>query len=324
MHEPEFFQKLIEDSLQKIEFGNQPVELYDPIRYMLSLGGKRMRPAMLLMSAELFQGDFQTMLSPALGIEVFHNFTLLHDDIMDKAPLRRGKATVHEKWNKDVAILSGDVMFVKASQLVAEAHEKYLRQVLKLFFDSATAVCEGQQEDMNFESNSSIGIPDYINMIKSKTAALLACALKMGAILSGALQKDADLIYNFGINIGIAFQLHDDILDVYGDEQKFGKQRGGDIIANKKTFLLLKAMELSGNDDSKELSKWIAEKDFDAKEKINAVKEVYSSLNIKDLAEKEMEKFFSKALASLEAINVSGERKIILRKFSEKLMVREV
>jgi len=236
MHEPAFFQSIIEEEIKKISLGSSPRELYEPIRYMLALGGKRLRPSLLLMSTELFGGNTKDAISPALGIEVFHNFTLLHDDIMDKAPLRRSQETVHKKWNPDIAILSGDTMFVKSCELMMKVDDGILRKVMTLFYETATEVCEGQQLDMNFESRSSVTIDEYIHMISLKTAMLLGCSMKTGAWIANANEADANHLYDFGKNIGIAFQLHDDILDVYGDELKFGKQVGGDIIANKKLF----------------------------------------------------------------------------------------
>lgn len=324
MHQPDFFQKLIEQEIQKISFQQKPASLYDPIRYMISLGGKRLRPALLLMSNEMFGGDYNNAINPALGIEVFHNFTLLHDDIMDKAPLRRGKPTVHQQWNTDIAILSGDTMFVKASQLMMDMPDNCLRKSLELFYKTATDVCEGQQLDMDYEQEMEISIHDYILMIRLKTAVLLACSLQIGAILAGASEEDQRCIYLFGQNLGIAFQLHDDLLDVYSDEKKFGKQNSGDIIANKKTFLLLKALEVANSPAREELSRWISLPDFNAEEKINAVKNIYTALNIRQKTEEEMDKYFHEALQQLEAIRIPAEQKEVLRDFSEQLMMREV
>ena len=247
MNSPEFFRNIIEAELRNpafSDFGTKPAALYEPIRYMLSLGGKRLRPALLLMSTELFGGDYLKALSPALAIEIFHNFSLLHDDIMDKAPIRRSKPTVHKKWSADVAILSGDAMLVKSYQLMMRVEEQHLRKVLTLFSTTALQVCEGQQLDMDFENQKNVTIEDYIHMISLKTSVLLGVSLKTGAIIANAASEDADHIYLFGKNIGIAFQLLDDILDVYADSDKFGKQTGGDILSNKKHFFSSKQSSL--------------------------------------------------------------------------------
>jgi len=323
MHESGYFQKIIEEELKSIRLNSVPVELYDPIRYMLSLGGKRLRPSFVLMAAEIFSDDYMSAISPALGIEVFHNFTLLHDDIMDKAPLRRSQETVHKKWNSDVAILSGDTMFVKSCELIMQVNDAVLRPVMTLFYKTAVEVCEGQQLDMNYESENSVSIEQYISMIKLKTAALLACSLKTGALVAGATETEADHLYAFGKNIGIAFQLHDDMLDVYGDEQKFGKQIGGDILANKKTFLLLKAIETATGVNANELKRWINMKEFNPHEKITAVKEIFSSLKIREAVENKMEHFYQQAVITLDLVSVPEERKKVLREFAETLMVRE-
>lgn len=324
MHDSVFFQSIIEEEISKISLPSLPVELYEPVRYMLSLSGKRLRPSLVLMATELFGGDFRQSIFPALGIEVFHNFTLLHDDIMDKAPLRRKKETVHKKWNADIAILSGDAMFVKSCELMMHTDETITREVMTLFLKTALEVCEGQQFDMNYERKDSVSIDEYIRMISLKTAVLLACSLKTGALIAHANETDATHIYDFGKNMGIAFQLHDDILDVYGDEQKFGKQTGGDIIANKKTFLLLKALETASGVQLRELNQWISAEDFDSQEKVMAVKNIFSSLEIRETSEKKMNSFFEQSMRSLDRINVTEERKTVLRSFAKALMVREV
>jgi len=324
MHAPAFFQQLIEAEIEKVSFPREPENLYDPIRYTMALGGKRLRPALMLMSHELFGGDYLKVLRPALGIELFHNFTLLHDDIMDKAPLRRGQSTVHEKWNADIAILSGDTLFVKSCELMMEVEDRYLRLALTLFYSAATEVCEGQQWDMNFETQPEISVDDYIQMIGAKTASLLACALSIGALTAGASGKDLQRIHSFGKNLGIAFQLHDDVLDLYGDEKKFGKKPGGDIVSNKKTFLLLSAMHDADGPLRDELVQWIFAKNFNPAEKINAVRNIYSALGIRDKAETEMEKYFHAALQDLQAISQPEERKTVLREFAGQLMLREV
>jgi geranylgeranyl diphosphate synthase type II len=324
LHTPAFFQQLVEKEIQHISLGSEPSSLYDPIRYMISLGGKRLRPALLLMSNELFGGDYTLSLQPALGIEVFHNFTLLHDDIMDKAPLRRAKSTVHQKWNQNIAILSGDTMFVKSCQLMTSVNPNHQQLSLDLFFKTAIEVCEGQQLDMDFEQQSSVSINEYIEMIGLKTAVLLACALQLGAIYANASEKDQLNIYRFGKNLGIAFQLQDDVLDVYGDEKKFGKQNSGDILSNKKTFLLLKAFETANGSTLHELSRWFSQADFDPTEKISAVKTIYDSLNIKQATEKEIEKYFYSSLENLKAVSAPNSQKIMLQALAIDLMKRDI
>jgi len=323
MHSLSFFQKLVEAEIQKLNFREDPADLYDPIRYMLSLGGKRIRPSLVLMSCELFDGNIEEALPAALGIEVFHNFTLLHDDIMDKAPLRRSKPTVHTKWNNDIAILSGDAMFVKSCQMMMHVNEKVAAGVMSNFLESALRVCEGQQLDMTYQDAASISINQYLEMIEMKTAALLACSLKTGALIAETSAENCDLIYTCGKNLGIAFQLHDDLLDVYGEEERFGKQSGGDIIANKKTFLVLKALELASSSQEKELRQWLTVKNFDEKEKVNAVKNIFMETGVKEKAEAEMENYFQKSAAALNEVKASAEKKQQLISFSEQLMMRQ-
>src|ERR1700712_847762 len=281
-------QDIISEAVTKLTFPLHPAELYEPIKYILSIGGKRMRPALLLMACDLFGGDVDEALAPALAIEVFHNFTLMHDDIMDNAPLRRGRTTVHERWNQNVAILSGDVMLIEGYKLMMQVEDRILRQVLDIFNDTAVGVCEGQQLDMEFESRDVVDIDEYITMIRLKTAVVLGVALKIGALIGGAPQQDADLLSRFGEQLGVAFQLQDDILDVYGDPEKFGKQVGGDIISNKKTYLLIKALELADEKQLGDLNYWLNVADFDAAEKVAAVKGIYNQLSIREQAEAEM------------------------------------
>ena len=316
-------QKLIETGMNNFELSGRPSELYDPIRYMIQIGGKRLRPALVLMSHELFGGDPEKVLQPALGIEIFHNFTLLHDDIMDKAPLRRSKPTVHEKWNTDIAILSGDTMFVQACQFMMNVDATFVSPVLSLFLKTAIEVCEGQQLDMNFERQENVSHEEYIEMIGLKTAVLLGCSLSIGAICANASKNDIDHIYQFGKKLGIAFQLHDDILDVYANADKFGKQIGGDIIANKKTFLFISTLEQAKQDQLAEFKRWISMKEFNVEEKVKAVITIFDSLNIRLQAEQKMNEFFSDAMQHLEQINVPAEKKQLLIEFAEKLMVRE-
>ncbi len=325
MHSVSTLQQLLENELQKIQFPGHPKDLYDPIRYMLSVGGKRLRPALVMMGCEMFEGKINDALPAALGIEVFHNFTLMHDDIMDKAPLRRSKATVHEKWNSDIAILSGDTMFVKAYQLILSVDDKYLRSVISVFTQTAAEVCEGQQMDMSFENDHSVSITDYLRMIELKTAVLLGCALQIGATIAGANNKDAKHLYEFGKHLGIAFQLQDDLLDVYGDSKKFGKQTGGDILSNKKTFLLLKAQELSNALQRQTLNQWMTVNiSGSEQQKITEVKGIFDTLDIPLLAKMEMENHYNNALHHLDAIKINANNKTILKEFAEQLMVREV
>jgi geranylgeranyl diphosphate synthase type II len=316
-------QALISNSVDKLSFPEHPGQLYEPISYILSLGGKRMRPALLLMACELFGGDVNKAIPPALAIEVFHNFTLMHDDIMDKAPLRRGKTTVHEKWNQNVAILSGDVMLIEGYKLMMQVDNHLLRQVLDIFNETAVGVCEGQQIDMEFETQQNVRIDEYINMIRLKTAVVLGGALKIGALIGGASQQDADLLSDFGVQLGIAFQLQDDILDVYGDPEKFGKQVGGDIISNKKTYLLIKALELAQGDDANELNNLLSATKFNAAQKVADVTRIYNNLQIRSYAEEAMQTYADKAFAALALINLPDNHKQYLQDFADGLLVRE-
>jgi len=316
-------QELINDAVRVIPLPDHPAELYEPITYILSLGGKRMRPALLLMACDLFGGDVEAAIQPALAIEVFHNFTLMHDDIMDNAPLRRGSVTVHEKWNKNVGILSGDVMLVEGYKLMMQVEERLLRPILNIFNETAVGVCEGQQLDMDFEQRDNVNNEEYLNMIRLKTAVVLGGALKIGALIGGAEAKDADFLYSFGENLGIAFQLQDDILDVYGDPDKFGKQVGGDIISNKKTYLLIKALELANKEQLKNLDNWINLKTFDNAEKVEAVTALYDSLRVRQFAETAMQAYTEKAFTALDGINLPAEHKQYLRDFADGLLVRE-
>lgn len=319
----EQLQKLLETAIKNLKFPDQPKQLYDPITYIINLGGKRIRPLLVLMATELFGKDANDSIHAAMAVEVFHNFTLVHDDIMDNAPLRRGQATVHEKWSTNTAILSGDVMMVEANKNLAKVNPIFLKDVLDTFNATAQGVCEGQQLDMEFEERSDVSIEEYINMIRLKTAVLLGGALKLGAIIAGASEKDADLIYQFGENIGIAFQLQDDILDVYADPEKFGKQVGGDIIANKKTFLLLKAFELADGETKNALETWTGYKEFDSKEKVETVRGVYDTLDIQNIAKESMNNYLNKALEEFDQINVSKEAKSNLLALTTQLMARE-
>lgn len=320
------YQQQIEQALINRKYGSDPKELYEPIEYIMSLGGKRLRPVLVFIGCDFFGGNTADALHPAIAIELFHNFTLVHDDIMDEAPLRRNQSTVHKKWDKNIAILSGDAMLVKAYQELCKYESAVLPQLLDLFSDTAIKVCEGQQLDMNYEKLQKVSILQYLKMVELKTAVLLGGSLKLGALIAGADEKNAQNLYDFGKNIGIAFQLQDDILDVYADAEKFGKQKGGDIVANKKTFLLLKAMEMADSNRymKEELHQWINAPHFNAKEKVEALTGIYNFLNIPDLARAEMKKYYNKALSLLHDIQVPDTKKQRLISFADSLMVREV
>ncbi|WP_316761503.1 polyprenyl synthetase family protein [Pedobacter aquatilis] len=323
MHTTVQLQQILETAIKNLKFPASPKQLYDPITYIINLGGKRIRPLLVLMATELFGEDANESINAAMAVEVFHNFTLIHDDIMDNAPLRRGKATVHEKWSTNIAILSGDVMMVEANKNLAKVNSIFLKDVLDTFNATAQGVCEGQQLDMEFEERNDVSIEEYINMIRLKTAVLLGGALKLGAIIGNASEKDADLIYQFGENIGIAFQLQDDILDVYADPEKFGKQVGGDIIANKKTFLLLKAFELAEGQNLEQLEVWTKLTDFSINEKVEAITQIYNNLNIRNIAKETMDAYLSKALNLLNQVNVNDEAKKDLLTLTNQLMNRQ-
>lgn len=317
------FQDQLNAELAKMEFGNQPTELYEPLRYTLRQGGKRMRPILAIMAYLTKKQDWEAIIEPALAIELFHNFTLIHDDIMDEAPLRRGKETVYKRWNKDIAILSGDALMIIAYDQLLTADHDDIRYIIKLFNRCALEVCEGQQMDMNFETIDTVPEADYIEMIKLKTAVLLGFSLELGALLSGMSNEEALQFRKFGVNIGIGFQLKDDLLDVYGDAEKFGKQVGGDIISNKKTMLLLKALELAEGGDKSKLEEWIGKDDFVAEEKVAAVKEVYESLQIKQLTEQKMKYYFDLGFEQLEELKNSDLNLEPLIAFTQALIARD-
>jgi geranylgeranyl diphosphate synthase, type II len=311
-------------TLSTLRYGEQPSELYEPIRYIMALGGKRIRPMLVLLSAKMFDDDIEKALLPAAGVEVFHNFTLMHDDIMDKAPLRRGQQTVHEKWNANIAILSGDVMLVRAYELMAKAEPDKLGRVLQLFSKTAAEVCEGQQLDMNFEQRTKVSIPEYIQMITLKTAVLVGFSLELGAILQSAPDTDAEHLKAFGDNIGIAFQLRDDLLDVYGDKDKFGKQVGGDILSDKKTFLMLTALEQANPEQLQTIVSWRDKtQETIAEAKVQAITKVYDQLNIRQQTEQQIDLYFKEALRHLDAIALPDERKATIRGLALQLMERD-
>jgi geranylgeranyl diphosphate synthase type II len=316
-------QDIINIEIEKLEIGSRPEELYLPIRYALDTGGKRLRPVLVLAAYNLFYDDIHEAIAPALAIEIFHNFTLLHDDIMDKADLRRNRPTVHKKWNENIAILSGDAMLIKAYDLILMSPGKFLPDILKLFNQTAAEVCEGQQYDMNFEQRFDVSEKEYIEMIRLKTSVLIAASLKMGALCAGASDNDATNLYEFGLKFGLAFQLQDDYLDTYGNPEKFGKKIGGDIVANKKTFMLIKALELAEGKTSEKLSNLLSNKNIDDKQKIDSVTEIYNELNIKSLAKQKMEDYYKQSIDALNSVTVEQAKKSQLIEFADKLMIRE-
>ncbi len=314
--------KLIEQEIKKQTFGSQPKSLYEPIRYIMSLGGKRLRPLLAMLSYSLYKNDPEKIVKYAITIEAFHNFTLLHDDIMDKAPLRRGKATVHEKWNVNTAILSGDVMLVKVYDQFLDLDGDVLKEVLRIFNQCAAEVCEGQQWDMEFETKTKVTEAQYIEMIRLKTAVLLGFSLELGALLANANSDERQALKEFGTNIGIGFQLKDDLLDVYADKNKFGKQVGGDILANKKTYLLIKAKEKAKGKDKQELEQWLAAKKFDKQKKVKAVTSLYNKLGISQLTERKIEEYFSIGFQNLDRLKDSPQKQQLIE-FTQNLITRQ-
>lgn len=322
MQELKRYTSLIEDEILKVDFPSSPNNLYDPLRYFLVLGGKRMRPILTLMGAEVFGSKIEQALPSAVAVELFHNFSLIHDDIMDEAPLRRGQSTVHTKWNQSIAILSGDVLLVKAYQMLARQNSAVLPDLLNVFNRTAVEVCEGQQYDMDFESRNDVSIDEYIEMIRLKTSVLLGCALEMGAIIAGASIEDRELMYEFGQHIGIAFQIQDDILDLYADPEKFGKQVGGDVISNKKTLLLLKAYEIADNREKNQLNELFKEKEMELK--VFSVRQFFDSLGVRAACKEIMNKHYTIAKEALEKINIPSSKKEPLLQLAVFLMEREV
>lgn len=315
----------VNETLAQQNYDIHPEGLYQPIKYILSLGGKRIRPVLTLMAYNIFDENFtKEILLPAIGLETFHNYTLLHDDVMDAADKRRGKPTVHKVWNANTAILSGDAMFVKAYQLLGECPKNVFQQVITHFSQTALEICEGQQYDMDFEERNDVKEEEYIEMIRLKTAVLLAASLKIGAIIAGATDKQSDLLYKFGEYIGLAFQLQDDYLDVYGDTSKFGKNIGGDICSNKKTFMLIKALETSKGSEHEELLEWINKKEFNPEEKVQAVTRIYNNVGIDKICKKRMQEYYNLAMKNLENLEVEASKKEILIKLAKDLMYREL
>lgn len=307
--------------LQNINFGKTPSKLYDPIYYALSVGGKRLRPTLCLMASELYGGKYEDTINAAIGVELFHNFTLLHDDMMDKAEMRRGKPVVHVKWTENIALLSGDAMSVIAYKYVSKTPIN-LKDTLDVFSDTALKICEGQQYDMNFETMAEVTEEQYLKMIQLKTAVLLAASLKMGAVIANANNDEREKIYKFGENLGMAFQLQDDLLDVYGDPKIFGKNIGGDIVSNKKTYLLIKALEIANEEQKKELNSWLRTAGTNPNEKINAVKKIYNQIGIREHSLELMNKYFDYAFEIFETIKVEDKKKEILRNYALSMKKR--
>ncbi len=315
--------KYFEQELEKQNFSGKPKELYEPITYTLGFGGKRIRPVLTLMACELFSGVASTAIPQAIAIELFHNFTLIHDDIMDNAPIRRGKKTVYKKWNSNIAILSGDTLFALAYHYAQQADKEILSNILNVFNQTAIEVCEGQQFDLNYETNNHVSVDDYINMIRLKTGVLFGASLKIGALIGGASASDADNLYNYGVNIGLGFQLKDDLLDTFGDEKIFGKKTGGDILTNKKTFLYLKALECSNENTRKKLIELYNTDHQNPNEKIDLVKTVFNQLSVDLVTSEEIEKYYVKGMEFLNKIDINEENKEILRDIASKMILRD-
>lgn len=318
------YQNIIAQEFDSLTLNRKPTNLYEPISYILSLGGKRIRPVLTLMAADIFDGDYKKAISAAKAVEVFHNFSLVHDDIMDDAPLRRGNETVHEKWNINTGILSGDAMLILAYQYFEVYEPKIFQALAKLFSKTALEVCEGQQYDVDFETRDDVTIPEYLKMIEYKTAVLVGAAMKMGAIVAETSEENANLIYDFGLNLGIAFQLQDDYLDAFGNPETFGKQVGGDIIENKKTYLYLKAMEFSNEENKQQLLHLFSIQPNDNRDKIESVKVIFNTSGASQATQGAIVNYTEKAFQTLEKMNISDDKKTILRLFGEKLMNRNV
>jgi geranylgeranyl diphosphate synthase type II len=324
MHAVGQYQEFFITYLESQSITKKPKNLYEPIDYILGLGGKRMRPVLTLMTAEVFDVDYKKALPAAMAVEVFHNFSLVHDDIMDDAPLRRGNETVHEKWNVNTGILSGDAMLILAYQYFEQYEPTIFRDLAKLFSKTALEVCEGQQWDVDFETRDDVTIPEYLKMIEYKTAVLVAAAMKMGAIVAKTSEENANLIYEFGLNLGLAFQLQDDYLDAFGDPETFGKQVGGDIIENKKTYLYLKAVAFSNESEAEQLQHLFSVQPNDNTEKISSVKDIFNVSGASKASKEAIQEYTFKAFETLDKMNVSEDKKAMLRSFGEDLMRRNV
>lgn len=315
--------KMVNEFLDHLSYDRKPESLYEPIKYVLSMGGKRIRPTLMLLAYNLYKENPEDILMNACALETYHNYTLLHDDLMDNADMRRGHLTVHKKWNDNTAVLSGDSMLVLAFQRMMQCDTKHLKDILDLFTVTALEIGEGQQYDMEFETRNDVKEEEYIEMIRLKTSVLLACALKIGAILADASAEDADNLYKFGEQIGLAFQLQDDYLDVYGDSKVFGKEIGGDITSNKKTYMLINAFNKANDAQRKELTRWVSARDFDRNEKVDAVTHLYNEIGIDQLAQDKIAYYFAQSKKFLDAVNVPEEKKEELRKYAQKMMKRQ-
>ena len=323
MFKPEELLKKVNEALEQLPYDRKPASLYEPIRYVLSLGGKRIRPVLMLMAYNLWKDDPERIMMQAIGLETYHNFTLLHDDLMDNADMRRGHETVHKKWNANQAILSGDTMLLQAFERMEACDADKLKEVFKVFLVTTFEIGEGQQLDVEFETRNDVTEDEYIEMIRLKTSVLLACAVKIGAILAGASKEDADNLYKFGEQIGLAFQLQDDLLDVYGDPKVFGKNIGGDITSNKKTYMLINAVNRANASQREELMRWISATEFDRNEKVKAVTRLYDEIGIRQLCEQKMESCYQLGLQHLAKVSVSDERKAILQAYAAAMMKRQ-
>ena len=315
--------KKINDFIDQLPYERKPQSLYDPVKYVLSIGGKRVRPVLMLLAYNMYKEDPERILMPACALETYHNYTLLHDDLMDNADVRRGVPTVHRKWDANTAILSGDSMLVLAYHRMLQCDADKQPEVMSLFTETALEIGEGQQYDMEFENRNDVTEAEYIEMIRLKTSVLLACALKIGAILAGASSEDADNLYKFGEQIGLAFQLQDDLLDVYGDPKVFGKAVGGDITCNKKTYMLINAFQRANDNQRAELERWVTAKDFDRNEKVAAVTAIYTQIGIRQICEEKINYYFEESKKYLAKVNVADERKEILRQYTAEMMKRE-
>ena len=315
--------QMVNNTVESLPYERRPFALYEPIKYVLSLGGKRLRPVLMLMAYNMYKEDVEHILMPAIAIETYHNFTLLHDDLMDRADVRRGKPCVHKKWNDNAAILSGDNMLVLAFHRMIQCDEQYMPDVLRLFTETALEIDEGQQYDIDFEDRSDVTEEEYIEMIRLKTSVLLACALKIGAILGGATKQDAEALYEFGEKLGLAFQLQDDYLDVYGDFKTFGKQIGGDIMCNKKTYMLIKAQLLANEDQARELDYWLNKENPQREEKVAAVTRLYNEIGVPQLVKDKINQYYQEAAQALARISLSQDRTAVLWDYAQSMLNRK-
>ena len=315
--------RMVNSTIDSLPYDRKPATLYDPIQYVLSLGGKRLRPVLMLMAYNMYMEDVEHIMMPAIAIETYHNFTLLHDDLMDRAEVRRGKTCVHKKWNDNAAILSGDNMLVLAFYRMLQCEEKYMPTVIRLFTETALEIDEGQQYDIDFENRSDVTEAEYIEMIRLKTSVLLACALKIGAVLGGASKQDADALYEFGEKLGLAFQLQDDYLDVYGDFNTFGKQIGGDIMCNKKTYMLINAQLLANEKQAQELNMWLSKENPLREEKVAAVTRLYDEIGVPQLVRNKINQYYQEAAQAISRVSLPKERTVVLWDYAQSMLNRK-